>query len=123
VGPDSVHYANLGVGQSIGGPFEDTTGPAMNNFIKFVAVFAFVTGGPGALYDVTPENTWFFGILSIAGSVLLIVMSKYGLTLMVRLIAELAKRRQRAKAFEEGEVIGAAEEEGEDSDGDDAFFD
>ena len=27
-GPDSPHYANLGIGETIGGPFEDTTGPA-----------------------------------------------------------------------------------------------
>ena len=27
IGPDSPHYANLGIGETIGGPFEDTTGP------------------------------------------------------------------------------------------------
>merc|ERR1712048_883740 len=75
VGPDSFHYANLGVGESIGGPLEDTTGPAMNNFIKFVAVFAFVTGGPGALYDELPDKTWFLGIVPTVSALGMVVMS------------------------------------------------
>merc|ERR1712084_213307 len=75
VGPDSVHYQNLGVGESIGGPFEATTGPALNNFIKFVAVFAFVTGGPGAMYDELPDNTWHWGILCVFLNLLLIFIS------------------------------------------------
>jgi len=116
VGPDSVHYANLGVGESIGGPFEDTTGPAMNNFIKFVAVFAFVTGGPGHLYDETPERTWPYGLLCILASLFLVICSKFGLTLLVRLLAELVKRRQMQLALEEGEIIGAATEEEEERD-------
>jgi len=29
-----------------GGPLEDLTGPALNNFIKFVAVVSFVTSEP-----------------------------------------------------------------------------
>merc|ERR1719428_1425944 len=55
IGPDSPHYQNLGVGQNIGGPFEDTTGPALNNFIKFVAVFAFITE---EFYQPDPTRTW-----------------------------------------------------------------
>merc|ERR1711988_400324 len=43
VGPDSETYETLGIGEQIGGPLEDLTGPALNNFIKFVAVFSFVT--------------------------------------------------------------------------------
>ena len=78
MGPDSQEYENLGVGEMIGGPFEDTTGPALNNFIKFVAVFALVTEG---LYDEEPTNTWQFGFACIFGSLLLIGFSKFGLTL------------------------------------------
>jgi len=111
IGPDSVHYANLGVGESIGGPFEDATGPAMNNFIKLVAVFAFITGGPGRLYEETPENTWPYGFVCIGGSLLLVTMSKTGLNVLVKLLAELVKRRQKLKAIEEGEIIGASVEE------------
>jgi len=111
VGPNDVHYENLGVGESIGGPFEDTTGPAMNNFIKFVAVFAFVTGGPGQLYDETPERTWPYGFLCIIGSLSLVAFSKFGLTLLVKLLGQVVRWRQQQKAFEEGEVIGAAQEQ------------
>jgi len=106
IGPDSVHYANLGVGESIGGPFEDTTGPAMNNFIKFVAVFAFVTGGPGNMYDEKPNNTFFLGFAVVAGSGILIVFSKFGLTLVLRFVAQMVKRRRLQKAFEEGDDLG-----------------
>merc|ERR1712151_759214 len=35
LGPDSHHFANLGIGEQIGGPFEDAAGPALNNFVKF----------------------------------------------------------------------------------------
>merc|ERR1719181_708019 len=79
LGPDSHHYANLGIGEQIGGPFSDTTGPALNNFIKFVAVFAFVTGGPGAMYDETPENTWYLGFFVVLGALTLIFLSQVGL--------------------------------------------
>merc|ERR1711918_82939 len=38
IGPESSQYENLGIGQQIGGPLEDATGPSLNNFIKFVTV-------------------------------------------------------------------------------------
>jgi len=116
VGPDSFHYANLGVGESIGGPLEDTTGPAMNNFIKFVAVFAFVTGGPGALYDELPNDTWFLGFLCVIGSLSLIFFSKVGLTLLMQLLADLRKRRLRQKAFEEGDADMKMDDDDEEHD-------
>jgi Na+/H+-translocating membrane pyrophosphatase len=111
IGPDSPHYENLGIGESIGGPFEATTGPALNNFIKFVAVFAFVTGGPGAMYDETPEKTWPFGIVVVVASVSLVSFSKVGLTLLLRLLAQMAKRRRRKQAFEEGDVLDDDDDE------------
>eukprot|EP00933_Yihiella_yeosuensis_P044219 TRINITY_DN39326_c0_g1_i1.p1 TRINITY_DN39326_c0_g1~~TRINITY_DN39326_c0_g1_i1.p1 ORF type:complete len:271 (+),score=48.51 TRINITY_DN39326_c0_g1_i1:102-914(+) len=105
IGPNSVHYANLGVGETIGGPLEDTTGPAMNNFIKFVAVFAFVTGGPGRLYDEVPTKTWPYGFACTFGAIFLIVFSKFGLSLILRWIAEYKAQQKINRAFEEGEEI------------------
>merc|ERR1711974_118183 len=93
VGPDSVHYENLAIGESIGGPFEDATGPAMNNFIKFVAVFAFITGGSGNLYGETPEDTWWMGFITAVASILLVFLSKKGLTQALLLVEYLRKRR------------------------------
>jgi Na+/H+-translocating membrane pyrophosphatase len=116
VGPDSVHYENLAIGESIGGPFEDATGPAMNNFIKFVAVFAFITGGPGNLYDETPENTFFLGFIAVASSISLVFFSKRGLTQLLKLIEYLMKRRQRQIAFEEGDLPEEEEEEEKEDD-------
>jgi len=104
IGPDSVHNRNLLIGESIGGPMEDTTGPAMNNFIKLVAVFAFVTGGPAALYQEEPKDTWPFGLIVIVCSAGLVAFSRVGLALVLRLVQEEIKRRQRRKAFEEGEL-------------------
>jgi len=101
IGPDSPHYENLGIGESIGGPFEATTGPALNNFIKFVAVFAFVTGGPGAMYNETPEETWPYGVVVVFSSVSLVYFSKKGLNLLLHAMAQMAKRRRRRQAFEE----------------------
>lgn len=105
VGPESTHYENLGVGETIGGPFEDTTGPAMNNFIKFVAVFAFVTGGPGRMYEEEPTNTWHLAFVCFFCSILLVSFSKFGLTRIMYLLAQLEKKRKRQRAFEEGEKV------------------
>jgi len=103
VGPDSVHYENLGVGETIGGPFEDTTGPALNNFIKFVAVFAFVTGGPGEMYDELPDNTWWMGLLTTVGSLSLVAMSKVGLSLLLKFAGRIMAQQRKQQAYEEGE--------------------
>ncbi|CAE7225627.1 hppA, partial [Symbiodinium sp. KB8] len=58
VGTNSQQYDTLGIGEQVGGPLEDLTGPALNNFIKFVAVVGFVTSD---LYDEFPDNTWILG--------------------------------------------------------------
>jgi len=111
VGPDSPHYAHLGVGEMIGGPFEDTTGPALNNFIKFVGVFAFVTE---SLYEPTPENTWPYGFLCIAVSLFLVILLKFGLTLLLDCITSFLKQRQLQReqdAFED--ELEEGEEEGD----------
>jgi len=106
IGPDSNHFKNLGVGQMIGGPFEDTTGPALNNFIKLVAVFALVTE---ALYTPEPKGTWMYGFATVAGSLFLIGFSKFGLTLALNCINNFLRQRQLHKAL-------AAEEEEEEQD-------
>lgn len=116
VGPDSVHYQNLGIGESIGGPFQATTGPALNNFIKFVAVFAFVTGGPGQMYDETPEKTWYWGFVCIATSISLILFSRVGLSLALHVVAAAVRRQRERRAMEDGEVIPEVEDEEEEDD-------
>ena len=40
-----LHYGCCHL-RAAGGPLEDLTGPALNNFIKFVAVVSFVTSEP-----------------------------------------------------------------------------
>lgn len=105
IGPDSVHYANLFVGESIGGPFEDTTGPALNNFVKFLGVFAFVTGGPGGMYDELPNNTWPLGFLVVMTSTSMIFFSKVGLKYVLKLISFIRKSQEQQKAIEEGRAI------------------
>jgi len=112
IGPDSPHYQNLGVGEQIGGPFEDTTGPALNNFVKFVAVFALVTQG---MYERRPDNTWMLGFLTIALGLFMIVFSKFGLTVILKCIASFLRHRQLQKAFEEGDEEDEEEEEEEDA--------
>ncbi|CAE8587044.1 unnamed protein product [Polarella glacialis] len=91
VGPDSDEFANLKVGVMIGGPFEDVSGPALNNFIKFVGVFAFVTEG---MYDPTPERTWPYGFACIFASLVLVAASKWGLSLGLSCVTSFLKQRQ-----------------------------
>lgn len=119
VGPDSVHNRNLLIGESIGGPMEDTTGPAMNNFIKFVAVFAFVTGGPAGLYDEEPTKTWPYGFVVIVLSGGLVVFSKVGLSLILRMLNQIIRRRKARQAYEDGELEGEAGKQDELGDIDD----
>jgi len=116
LGPDSNHYANLGVGEQIGGPFSETTGPALNNFIKFVAVFAFVTGGPGAMYDEEPDQTFYLGFLTSIGAIAMVAFSKVGLTLLLRTVKLVMEKRKKQQAYEEGDVAIDAEEEEDDFD-------
>jgi len=108
VGPDSKHYQFLGVGAMIGGPFEDTTGPALNNFIKFVAVFALVTE---SLYEEEPDNTWPYGCACIAVSLFLIVAFKFGLTLVLNCVSSFLRHRQRQGIAEDQEEEVEADEE------------
>jgi len=110
VGPDSSEYENLGVGETIGGPFEDTTGPALNNFVKFVAVFSLVTEG---LYEETPINTYQYGFACVAGSLVLIAISRVGLTLVLNCVTNFLRQRRLQKA----------KDEGDDEDYDDGFGD
>jgi len=94
VGPDSNAFENLGVGVMIGGPFEDTSGPALNNFIKFAAVYAFVTED---LYDPTPENTWHYGFMALFGSLFLGAFSRFGLSILLSCVTSFLKQRQLQK--------------------------
>lgn len=105
VGPDSPYFQNLGVGVMIGGPFEDTTGPALNNFIKFVAVIALVTE---SLYDPSPERTFMYGFGSAVGSVILILMARFGLTIVLNGYTRFMRYRQQ--------LHEEAEDEDEDDD-------
>eukprot|EP00928_Gymnodinium_smaydae_P042173 TRINITY_DN2843_c0_g1_i1.p1 TRINITY_DN2843_c0_g1~~TRINITY_DN2843_c0_g1_i1.p1 ORF type:complete len:902 (-),score=213.89 TRINITY_DN2843_c0_g1_i1:89-2794(-) len=100
LGPDSQNYVNLGIGETIGGPFEDTAGPALNNFVKFIAVFSLVTEG---LYDEFPTNTWPLGFMCIAGSLVLIIFAKFGLTLVLNCITSFLKQRHLQKAQREAD--------------------
>lgn len=108
VGPDSAQYENIGVGVMIGGPFEDTTGPALNNFIKFVAVFALVTEG---LYEETSVNTWPYGFACIGGSLFLIAFSKFGLTVGLNCITSFLRQRQLQNARDEHDEGSQGEDE------------
>lgn len=114
IGPDSAEYENLGVGEMIGGPFEDVAGPALNNFIKFLAVFALVTEG---LYEETPENTWIYGFACCAGSLILVAFSKFGLTLILNCLTSFLRQRQLQRARDEHDEELSDEEDGDGEEG------
>jgi len=111
IGPESPEYENLGVGEMIGGPFEDTTGPSLNNFIKFVAVFSLVTE---ALYEETPENTYLYGFACCVGSLILVIFSKFGLTLALNCVTSFLRQRQLQQARDEQEEEVSDDEDDEE---------
>ena len=108
-GPSSPQYENLGIGQQIGGPLQECTGPALNNFIKFVTVFAFMSEG---IYDVKPDvrEAW-RGVLVILASIGMILFSQVGLTLIIDFVTSIMKRRAKMRAFEEGEEVDDDDED------------
>jgi len=102
IGAESEVYDTLGIGEQIGGPLEDLTGPALNNFIKFVALTAYVTSN---LYELMPYNTWPWGFVQIAINFALVSFFKWGLALTVREIEKLLKERRERIEYEEGTVM------------------
>jgi len=115
IGPDSAQYGYLGVGEMIGGPLEDVSGPALNNFVKLVAVFAFITGG---LYEEEPETTWLFGFVCLVASFLFLAIARCVLSCILDCLTKYVEKRerqklekQRAKEAREAEQQRLAEEE------------
>eukprot|EP00930_Biecheleria_cincta_P005412 TRINITY_DN106340_c0_g1_i1.p1 TRINITY_DN106340_c0_g1~~TRINITY_DN106340_c0_g1_i1.p1 ORF type:complete len:910 (+),score=126.35 TRINITY_DN106340_c0_g1_i1:192-2921(+) len=110
IGPDSEQFQHLGVGTMIGGPFEDTSGPALNNFIKFFGVFAFVTEN---LYNPTPEETWQYGFMCLFGSLFLVAFSRFGLSLLLNCVTSFMKQRaiQKEKMLKEKNVMRTTEDD------------
>ena len=99
IGAESETYDTLGIGEQIGGPLEDLTGPALNNFIKFVAVVSFVTSD---LYDEFPTETWLWGLGQVAINFSLVSFFKFGLAKTIEAIEDFFRRRREAVEFEEG---------------------
>lgn len=102
VGTDSQEYETLGIGEQIGGPLEDLTGPALNNFIKFVAVVSFVTSH---MYDEIPDNTWQWGLAQVCIQFSLISFFKFGLAATVQAIDRFYRKRKEAIEYEEGTAM------------------
>lgn len=116
VGPDSAQYGHLGVGEMIGGPLEDVSGPALNNFVKLVAVFAFITS---SLYEEDPETTWAFGLIALFGSFILLALARCILSCILDCLTKYMEKRERQKldkqrAKEEEEQQRLQEEEDEE---------
>merc|ERR1719277_2035289 len=102
IGTESEVYDTLGIGEQIGGPLEDLTGPALNNFIKFVALTAYVTSN---LYELFPTNSWPWGFGQIAINFALVSFFKWGLAITVREIERLLRERRERIEYEEGTVM------------------
>merc|ERR1712048_1129656 len=102
IGTDSEVYEVLGIGEQIGGPLEDLTGPALNNFIKFVAVISFVTQ---SMYDEFPDNTWPQGVLQVVINFSMVSFLKFGLAYAIKQIDEFIQRRRDTMEWEEGTTM------------------
>jgi len=102
VGVDSEQYAALGIGEQIGGPLEDLVGPALNNFVKLLAVTAFVTVD---MYDLTPERRWPLGLAFLAGSTVVVVGLKFGLQVAIDFLKAVNARLRAKREREEGTTM------------------
>lgn len=99
VGAESEVYDTLGIGEQIGGPLEDLSGPALNNFIKVVAVASFVTSD---LYDEYPYKTFVWGIGQVIINFACVSFFKFGLAWSIKQIEGFLRRRRERIDIEEG---------------------
>jgi len=76
-------------------------------------VFALVTEG---LYEETPENTWIYGFACIAGALILVAFSKFGLTLALNCLTSFLRQRQlqRARDEQDEELSDEEDDDGEE---------
>jgi len=102
LGADSAEYATLSHAGKLGAPLGDLSGPALNNFVKLVAVSAFVTN---AQYDMTPENTWYIGVIFLLSTLGAIGFFKFGLSITERAISRSIQGRRERVEWEEGTSI------------------
>lgn len=102
IGAESEVYDTLGIGEQIGGPLEDLCGPALNNFIKFVAVTSFVTRD---VYDMSPAKSWPWGMVQIAVNFALVAFFKWGLTITIKYLEAALKKAKDRIEYEEGTAM------------------
>eukprot|EP00913_Durusdinium_trenchii_P004682 g4347.t1 len=123
VGPDSAQYGHLGVGEMIGGPLEDVSGPALNNFVKLVAGpwidVADVHFTTRLTEEEDPETTWAFGLIALFGSFILLALARCILSCILDCLTKYMEKRERQKldkqrAKEEEEQQRLQEEEDEE---------
>jgi len=102
VGAESEVYDTLGIGEQIGGPLEDLSGPALNNFIKFISLVCFITS---SVYDMSPAKSWPWGFLQIAINFMLVSFFKWGLGRTMNFIEDLFRKRRERIEYEEGTLM------------------
>jgi len=102
VGAESEVYDVLGIGEQIGGPLEDLSGPALNNFIKFVTVISFVTE---KMYEEFPDKTWPMGVVQVVVNFAMVSFFKFGLAWTIKAIDQYLQARKDKRDFEEGATL------------------
>jgi len=99
----SFHAATV-VGDTVGDPFKDTSGPALNIFIKMSALLSIVLApsfkGVNPSGEVFPNNTFWIGIIIFAVVAIVLVIFNY---FMLKKYAQNAKMLAEAR----GETGGA----------------
>merc|ERR1711907_551761 len=68
-------HKNVVAGDTVGDPFKDTSGPALNCLIKLMTLFAFVfaTVFPKSVTATDYADKWFIGLIIIGVGILLVV--------------------------------------------------
>lgn len=99
VGAESQAYEILGVGEQVGGPMEDLSGPALGNFVKSLVVTSYLTSH---YYDEFPTETWIWGCLQVAVNVIIATFSRFGVNWIIKQINGILRRRREAIQEDEG---------------------
>jgi len=99
-GKGTETHHNVVAGDTVGDPFKDTSGPALNCLIKLMTLFAFVfaTAFPRSVTAANYGEKWYIGLILIVVFGMVVMMVSYGFPARPDLMDKIEKQRMQNEA-------------------------